>query len=193
MKRGRKLLSFFSTTKNWGGQEKNCFTQNKIQLQSVMILSVLVFILVPRSSSFQLLLPSSAIHLSFAVQSYDPTHFDLHDVQVGDLVTFSLQVDDALRVGFTEALGVVLEDETVQPLCSGKERSREFVWDEELGPVEKSRVVRCLDMAGVFLEQRKAPRSIDPHGEHSEDAFIISRPLEPFIYVPVRPHREANW
>ena len=121
----------------------------------------------------------------------------LDDLFDGDIVTYRLEEElPEGTQGDGEGLGVVLENGSVQPLCMWSRTSNEFLWDEEVDTVPISRVVRRLDMSGVYPEQRKASRDVDPHGEHSEDAFILEPPtlqLPEGVFVALQPEREANW
>lgn len=114
------------------------------------------------------------------------------ELYYGDLVVYALE-GKREEDGFDEALGGVLENGLVQPLCAWDRSSSEYLWDEELSPVDSSRIIRRIDMANVFMEQRKASRDVDPHGEHGEDAFIMKSPIEDSVHVSIRPERESNW
>lgn len=113
---------------------------------------------------------------------------------VGDIVTYELL--EPIE-GYTEALGVILEGEgEVQPLCRWSLEVAEFLWDEELALVGTERIRQRLNQDGVFPESRMAPRHLDPHGEHSEDFFMLRPPTLPLpegTFVALRPEREANW
>ena len=117
----------------------------------------------------------------------------LNDLMEGDLVTYSLDHSGEESSDFEEGLGAIIDTGDVQPLCTWSLGCKEYLWDVEMDLVSASRIVRLLDMDGVFVEQRKASRTVDPHGEHSEDAYILTKTLDPCIFVAVRPERESNW
>ena len=108
-----------------------------------------------------------------------------------DVVTYQLEspID-----GKTNAIGVILADGRIQPLCVWELPAREFLWDDEQEHVNSERVVARVD--GVFCEQRKVGGGLgptNPHGEESEDVYLIYKPLDPTVFVPVRPEREVFW
>lgn len=144
--------------------------------------------------SSALLLPSHNVRRRVGTRRSGEDAAGEATVDIGDIVTYSLA--EAREDGCKEALGVVLESLQVQPLCHWSPESNEFVCDDDQEAIAQTRIVRLLNQDGVFPEQRMAPRNIDPHGEHSEDAYILSSPTLPLpdnIYVPIRPEKEANW
>jgi hypothetical protein len=98
--------------------------------------------------------------------------------------------------GKIEALGVVLDNGTVQPLCVVSEASSEYLWDDA-EPVSSTLILRQLD-AKIFYGQRQIGGGRgpgNPHGEESEDVFEIIDKLPSDIFVPCRPNRDMlkNW
>eukprot|EP00613_Pedinella_sp_CCMP2098_P073058 CAMPEP_0171912946 /NCGR_PEP_ID=MMETSP0993-20121228/11449_1 /TAXON_ID=483369 /ORGANISM="non described non described, Strain CCMP2098" /LENGTH=163 /DNA_ID=CAMNT_0012546869 /DNA_START=42 /DNA_END=530 /DNA_ORIENTATION=- len=95
--------------------------------------------------------------------------------------------------GKQKALGVVLEDGKVQPLCYWDSMPpRELLWDEEEPPVDSSTILGRMAIP-VFCEQRQVGGGMgpsNPHGEESEDVYKIYEELDPQIHVQHRPERE---
>uniref|UniRef100_A0A7S2SQQ3 Uncharacterized protein n=1 Tax=Rhizochromulina marina TaxID=1034831 RepID=A0A7S2SQQ3_9STRA len=113
-----------------------------------------------------------------------------------DVVEYSLTEEEQLsHAGKTRGVASVLEDGRLQPLCVWQAGSTEFVWDEDLTPFDaQGRVVRRLD--NVFYSQRlvdggMGPRN--PHGEESEDVFLVEEDLDDDVFVQHRPDREIFW
>ena len=108
-----------------------------------------------------------------------------------DLVVYALETPSL--DGKKSALGVVLEDGAVQPLCAWSIPATELVWDEEVETVDSSRILGRLDCT-VFYEQRQQARIHNPHGEHSEDVFVLrDNPIKDDVFVQQRPERESIW
>ena len=116
-------------------------------------------------------------------------------VEPWDVVEYDL-MESAPEDDKTQGLGVVLEDGSIQPLCIWQAGSTEFVWDEDLDPVASSRVLSVIDMDQVFQSTRQVGGGmgpLNPHGEESEDVFIIDTALAPSTRIVLREDREIFW
>ena len=108
-----------------------------------------------------------------------------------DLVLYEL--DEPAPGGQKHGLGVVLEDpDFVQPLCAWAFPPKALLWDEESEQVRSSRIIAALN-ATVFYEQRQMHRKHNPHGDHSEDMFLLDVDIGSNVFVPLRPERENIW
>jgi len=78
----------------------------------------------------------------------------------------------------------------LQPLCTWEDGERTFVVDEEAEPFPvDDRVVYILD--DVCISHRQLPRPENPHGEETEDTFLVGE-LEDLddVEIVIRPERE---
>lgn len=110
-----------------------------------------------------------------------------------DVIEFARDASDpeALEVG------VALRDGRVQPLCcwDADQDPVELVWDEEVEPLAD--VHLCVGVVDAWPSTRLVDGGLgpnNPHGEESEDVFIVDRSaLDPRTVVVVRADREVWW
>lgn len=113
------------------------------------------------------------------------------------------EIDDELIEGWVvkyrssdrERLGLAVVEATkaqkmLQPLCTWEDGERTFVVDEEAEPFPlDDRVVYILD--DVCISHRQLPRPENPHGEETEDTYLVGE-LEDLedVEIVIRPERE---
>lgn len=119
--------------------------------------------------------------------------FSVDDLVECDVVEYSLSAAE----GGDRGLACVLRDGRLQPLCTWAVDGEEFVWDEELSPVPRSHALAYVEPA-PFLSTRLVDGGIgpnNPHGEESEEVYIIDRAaaISDGVVVVHRPDREVWW
>ena len=128
-----------------------------------------------------------------AASESEEYEFSSEDLIECDVVEYSL------AAGGTDGdrgIACVLRDGSLQPLCTWAVDGEDFVWDEELSPVPKSRARAYVEPA-PFLSSRLVDGGIgpnNPHGEESEEVYRIDRAaISDGVVVVHRPDREVWW